>query len=107
IKNAYLAGMRATLPEPEAGLAGGITVGDKRSIGPELSAAFQRDSLVHMLVLSGYNITVVLNTTQRFLQTTPRLLQFGGTISVVLFFILMSGGAASAVRAGCMALIAV
>ena len=107
IKEAYLQGMRAALPEPEAGLAGGITVGDKRSIGPEVSAAFQRDSLIHMVVLSGYNITVVLNAITLTLRKLPRLMQFSGSIGIVVFFILMSGGASSAARAGLMALIAV
>lgn len=107
VKETYIEGTRAVLPEPEAGLAGGITVGDKRSIGPELSAAFHRDSLIHMVVLSGYNITVVLNTIARALQSVPRAARFGGSIGVVLFFIVMSGGAASATRSGLMALIAV
>ena len=107
LKENYLAGTRAVLPEPEAGLAGGITVGDKRSIGPELTAAFQRDSLVHMVVLSGYNITVVLNAIAWTMRYLPRTVQFGGSIGVVAFFILISGGASSAARSGLMALIAV
>lgn len=106
-KGSYLRGENMVLPEPYAGLAGGITVGDKRSIGPELTQDFQRDSLVHMIVLSGYNITVVLNAVARILVFLPRTVQFGGSIFVVVFFILMSGGASSAARAGLMALIAV
>jgi competence protein ComEC len=107
LKQLYLAGLRATLPEPEAGLAGGITAGDKRSLGTELNTAFQRDSLVHMVVLSGYNITVVLNAIAKLMSWAPRAVGFGGAVSVVIFFMLMSGGAASASRAGLMALIAV
>jgi competence protein ComEC len=107
IKESYVAGIRAVLPEPQAGLAAGITVGDKRSIGPELSTAFQRDSLIHMVVLSGYNITVVLNAVAWLMQRLPRTARFGGAIGVVLFFITISGGASSAVRSGLMALIAV
>jgi len=107
IKQRYLAGLGAAVAEPEAGLGGGITVGDKRSIGPELSDVFRRVSLVHMVVLSGYNITVVMNFVRWCLQLLPRYLQYGGLASAVLFFVLMSGGAASAVRAGAMALIAV
>lgn len=107
LKQRFIAGIRATLPEPEAGLASGITVGDKRSIGPELSAAFQRDSLIHVVVLSGYNITIVISAIVALLARAPRAAQFGGSIGVVVFFILISGGAASATRAGLMALIAV
>lgn len=60
-----------------------------------------------MVVLSGYNITVVINAISYALASLSRVFQFGGSIFVVLFFVLMSGGAASAVRAGAMALVAV
>jgi competence protein ComEC len=106
-KENFLRGIDLVLPDPEAALAGGITVGDKRSVGPDLTNDFQRDSLVHMIVLSGYNITVVLNAVARCLQGAPRTLQFGGSTFVVVFFMFMAGGASSAVRAGLMALIAV
>jgi competence protein ComEC len=107
LKESYLRGINNVLSSPEGALAGGITVGDKRSIGPGLTQDFQRDSLVHMIVLSGYNITVVLNAVARLMAWMPRTIQFGGNIFVVIFFILMSGGASSASRAGFMALIAV
>lgn len=106
-KQTYLQGERLALPEPAAGLAGGITVGDKRSIGTDLSKDFQRVSLIHMIVLSGYNITIVMNAVRWMLQLMPRYVQYASVGSAVIFFVLMTGGAASAVRAGAMALIAV
>ena len=105
-KQTFIGGLDAVLPEPEAGLAGGITVGDKRSIGPALSADFQKVSLIHMVVLSGYNITVVVSTVARLLLWTTRSIQMSGGLFVIAFFILMSGGAASATRAGVMAMFA-
>lgn len=107
LKQLFLAGLRRSLPEPESGLAGGITVGDKRGPGTELNDTFRTVGLVHIVVLSGYNITVVLNAAARLVAWLPRFVQFGTSGIVVLFFILMSGGAATAVRAGIMALLAV
>lgn len=107
VKETFLKGLEAALPEPEAGLAGGITVGDKRSIGKSLTTDFQHVGLVHIVVLSGYNITVVLSAVAWLVQLTPRLVQWSAAGSVVIFFILMSGGAASAARAGLMALVAI
>lgn len=107
IKQAYIRGLARVLSEPEAGLAGGITIGDKRSVGPELTAAFQRDALMHMIVLSGYNITVVLNAVERITSFARGGFSFGCGILTIIFFIIVSGGAASAVRAGAMALVAV
>ncbi len=109
IKQLYLTGLKRTLPEPAAGLAGGITVGDKRSIGEELSQAFINVSLIHIVVLSGYNMTVVINAAARLLTYVPRVPRhapFAVSGIIVLLFVLMTGGAASATRAGAMALIA-
>lgn len=107
IKQTFLAGLQSVLPEPEAGLAAGITVGDKRSIGPQLSHEFQVVSLIHMVVLSGYNITIVINAVAYFLGHVSWLLQGFGSVLVVAFFVGVSGGSASAVRAGVMALLVV
>jgi competence protein ComEC len=106
-KETFEGGITATLPEPEAGLAAGITVGNKRSIGSDLSAVFQSVGLVHVVVLSGYNITVVLNAAAQLLTWAPRYVQFGSSTFIVALFILMAGGAGSATRAGIMALVAV
>lgn len=106
IKHLYLSGLRRVLPEPEAGLAGGITVGDKRSIGEDLSDSFQKVSLIHIVVLSGYNMTVVMNAAAHTLSFVPRYAQFATSGVIVALFVLMTGGAASATRAGSMALIA-
>src|SRR3989344_4715702 len=59
-KQQYLRGLQMVLPEPESGLAGGITVGDKRGVGKEYSDMFITVGLVHIIVLSGYNITIVM-----------------------------------------------
>jgi competence protein ComEC len=107
VKHVLTDGLHSALPEPEAGLAAGITLGDKRAVGGELSDVFIRASLIHIVVLSGYNITIVINAAGKMLQWFPRALRFGGSGVVVVFFVLMTGGAPTAVRAGLMALIAV
>ncbi len=107
VKQQFLAGLQAVLPEPEAGLAGGIMVGDKRSIGAELTEVFKTVSLIHIVVLSGYNITIVINALRRGLVFFPRIVQYLGIAFSVLLVVLMTGAAPSAVRAGAMSLIAV
>lgn len=107
VKAALTKGLHNALPEPQSGLAAGVTLGDKRSIGSELSDTFITASLIHIVVLSGYNITLVIGGANWLAQYLPRSLRFGASGVVVVFFILMTGGAATAVRAGLMALIAV
>ena len=111
-KHLFLNGLSSALSEPAAGFGGGITVGDKRSIGQSLSADFQKVGLIHMIVLSGYNITVVLNAAAKSLARIPllksvRFAPFAASGIIVALFVLMSGGASSAARAGLMALIGV
>lgn len=107
IKRAYLDGLAAVLPEPHAGLAGGITAGDKRGLGKDLTRTFQVVGLMHIVVLSGYNIMVVLDAIGMLLFRLHRTIRFGVSIFVALLFVLMTGAASSSVRAAAMALIAI
>ena len=109
IKQTFLEGLGRALPEPQAGLAGGITVGDKRGLGSELSDVFRIVGLVHIVVLSGYNIMIVMYGLSRFLEWlhASRFLRFGSSIAIAILFALMTGLAAASVRAAAMATIAV
>jgi competence protein ComEC len=104
VKAAFLRGLARALPEPHAGLAGGITVGDKQGIGEELARVFQTTSLSHIIVLSGYNITVVITAltalASSFLSRGGRFLV---GVSIAVFFALITGFASASVRAAAMA----
>ncbi|MBI5457695.1 ComEC/Rec2 family competence protein [Candidatus Kaiserbacteria bacterium] len=104
-KQQYLKGLQVVLPEPESGLAGGITVGDKRGVGKEYSDIFIVVGLVHIIVLSGYNITVVMNLVGKLLAGASRVVQLSTSVLIVVFIVLMTGMAPSATRAGAMALL--
>jgi competence protein ComEC len=111
IKEAFESGLGAVLPEPQAGFAAGIDVGDKRSLGADLSKDFQRSGLIAMVVLSGYNITIVINAAYWLLARMPfvRTVRFApliASMAIIVFFVLIAGGATSAIRAGAMALVA-
>lgn len=49
----------SSLPEPHAGVLQGILLGDRSSIPPDLEDAFKRTGTNHILVISGYNLTIV------------------------------------------------
>lgn len=108
IKHTYVRGIDSVLVEPEAGLAAGITVGDKRGLGSELSDTFRIVGLVHVVVLSGYNIMIVIYGLSWILARigTRRSVQLTLSICVAVFFALITGFAAASVRAALMAVIA-
>lgn len=106
LKQTYLDGLALALPEPEAGLAGGITAGDKRGLGAELSETFRIVGLIHIVVLSGYNIMVVISAIERFFGWTKVWVRSTLGVVVAILFALMTGLASSSVRAASMAVIA-
>jgi len=58
-KQKFLSKLESILPYPEVGLAAGLLLGEKRALGEELNNIFRRTGIIHIVVLSGYNIMLV------------------------------------------------
>ena len=105
VKHSFLERLSAVLPEPENALAGGILLGGKRSLGEEWTERFRTTGIVHIIVLSGYNMTIVAE----WLGAAFLVLGFYGSLSIsalgIVFFALMTGAGATVVRAAIMALL--
>ena len=106
IKQFFIQGIGLSIPEPQAALGGGITVGARRSLGEDLLEAFQITGLIHIVVLSGYNVTIIAEAIMRSLSFLPRRVGLGIGIGAIISFVLMVGAGATIVRAGIMAVIA-
>ena len=106
-KMVFMAALESALPEPEVALGEGLILGVKQALGDDLETAFRKSGIIHIVVLSGYNImlvvTFVLYVLGWFLPERARLL--AGGIAIVLFALLVGLGA-SVVRASIMAGIA-
>ena len=104
-KHAFLERLGRSLPEPENALAGGILLGGKRSLGEEWTDRFREAGIVHIVVLSGYNMTIVAE----WLGVAFLFLGFYGSLTVsaagIVLFALMTGAGATVVRAAIMALL--
>ncbi len=107
IKNSFISRMQTVLSSGDTALMSGILLGAQDSIPKNTKEDFQKSGLTHILVLSGYNITVVGNSVAWVaLLWFSKFVSLGfGAIAIVLFA-LLSGGGASTVRATVMALIA-
>ena len=107
VKKSFMEKISEVVPEPEASLLGGLLLGAKESLGKEILDDFRKVGLIHIVVLSGYNITIVAETIMRVFSFLPRTLPiiFGGG-SIILFAI-MTGGSATVVRASIMSLIVI
>jgi len=110
IKNSFIKNIQNALPEPSASLALGITIGVKQSLGDELLDIFRRVGIIHIVVLSGYNMTIILVGVLYSLGKFPNLKRgISLLIAVILMlsFALIVGFSATVLRATIMALLAI
>lgn len=95
-------GMEKVVPYPESALLEGITIAGKRSLSEEINDQFKKAGVSHIVVLSGYNVTIIALIIMSILKGLGRNIAFwGGTISIILFC-LMVGATSTIVRAGIM-----
>ena len=107
VKHFLEAGIQNALPEPESALAAGLLLGDKQSLGQRITDAFRKAGVVHIIVLSGYNVAVVIGTILFLaLYFLPQRVAFVIAGLSVVAFAIMTGASETTIRAGAMAIIA-
>lgn len=107
LKNSFLSALGKALPEPESTLLGGLVLGGKNGLDQDLKQAYTTTGLSHILVLSGYNISLVAAALTGVSLMFGSLLSFIFTSLGLSLFVFVAGGGAAAVRAGIMGVIAV
>ena len=92
-----------SLPEPEASLLAGIVLGVKRNLAKDFWQALQKTSTLHIVVASGFNVTVVIGTVIFLLAGVlhRRWAVLGGVVAVLVYTI-MAGAEPAIVRAAIM-----
>jgi competence protein ComEC len=105
LKNLFLIKLSRIIPEPELSLLGGLLLGAKQSLGKELLSNFVKVGAVHIVVVSGYNITILYQALFSLFSLLPRVFAFSVSGIGILFFVIMTGAEASSVRAMVMAFI--
>lgn len=106
-KHIFERALSKILSEPESGLAKGLLLGGDQYLPAALKADFTRIGLTHMIAVSGYNITLIVQgmlAIGLFLGMWRRQAVWIALVGIV-FFIIMIGVPASAARAGAMALL--
>lgn len=108
VKHTFIDGIAATLPEPHSSLASGIVIGGKSGLGNELKEGFILSGLIHIIVLSGYNVMVVAEWVIALFALTPLSRRWGAALGALslLVFVGIAGFSTTAIRATIMALIA-
>ena len=108
LKNIFINKISAVVPEPNSSLLAGVIFGAKQSLGQELLDDFKKVGLIHIVVLSGYNITIIaVGIFWLFSFWGKRNLGFILSAIFIVLFAIMVGLGATVLRACIMALIAI
>ena len=108
LKYKFIEKISNVVPEPNASLLSGMIFGAKQSLGSDLLDQFKNVGLIHIVVLSGYNITIIAVGIFYVLSFFgKRNLSFILSTICILFFAIMIGLSATVIRACIMALIAI
>jgi len=107
-KEKFLNKMNLAIRKPESLLMGGLILGEKSSFNESLRQSFVDTGTIHIVALSGYNVTIVAEWIMKIFSfsSLPKNLGIGAGIVTILLFVLMTGGSSTAVRAGIMASLA-
>ena len=106
IKNKFLEKINFAIASPENLLMGGLILGERAAFSDELRQDFVDTGTIHIVALSGYNITIVADWFMKIFAFLPRNFAFGAGIFSIFLFVLMTGANSTAVRAGIMATLA-
>ncbi|HEX5774670.1 MAG TPA: ComEC/Rec2 family competence protein [Candidatus Paceibacterota bacterium] len=106
LKHLFVSGLERALAEPYASLAAGLITGGKQGLGTALVDAFIIAGLIHVVVLSGYNVMIVAEAVLRALGFLPKRAAAGVAALTIALFVLAAGAGAASIRAGLMAGIA-
>jgi competence protein ComEC len=101
--NQSLAGVVA---EPAASLLAGILIGERGNLPKYLSNNFQITGLTHILAISGFNITLIINIILLMTVAIGRKWRWLLCCLLITFFVILTGASASVIRAGVMGLLA-
>jgi len=112
VKRNFVTKIKEILAEPYASLLAGLVVSGREAMPKDILEEFRRAGIIHIVVLSGYNITIIAEFMRRMFErlflitrlgATPWLAS-GASIIGILAFVLMTGAQATVVRAAIMVL---
>lgn len=95
--------VRQYIEEPMASLGLGYLTGQRRSLPPELEESLKLAGLTHIVVASGYNLTILVRMMKRLFEKRSRYLTVFLSGLLIVAFIGITGMSPSMTRAGLVA----
>jgi len=101
LSRSFSAGMQNALPEPYASFGMGILIGQRSTLPEYVGATLSIVGLTHIIAVSGYNVTIMINAAKKLLGKRSKFQTWLGCQLLMLTFLLVTGFSASIVRAVC------
>lgn len=95
--------VRVAIDDPEASLGLGYLVGQRRALPPELDEALVIAGLTHIVVASGYNLTILVRLARRLFVRVSKYLATLSAATMIAMFVAVTGASPSMTRAGLVA----
>jgi competence protein ComEC len=102
-RDAFGAGARRAIQEPEASLGLGFLTGQRSSLPEDLDAQLQILGLTHIVVASGYNLTILVQLARRLFANISKYVSVLVSSLLIFSFIAITGVSPSMSRAGLVA----
>lgn len=99
IKDSFSNNIKKVLPEPHASLGLGYLIGQQYDLPITLMNSLQAVGLTHIIVASGYNLSVIVRITRRLFAKVSKYLSFLVSIFLILVFVGIAGLGPSVFRA--------
>jgi len=99
LRRYFSAGMETALPEPAASLGLGLLIGQRSTLPADVLVAMTTVGLVHIVAVSGYNVTILTRAVQRLKFTRSKFQKLCLALTLIGIFVIITGFSASVVRA--------
>lgn len=103
VRDDFAAHVARAVREPAASLGIGFLLGQKRGLPQNLLEALQIAGLTHIVVASGYNLTILVRLARRLFENTSKYLATLSGACLIIGFIAITGLSPSMTRAGLVA----
>jgi competence protein ComEC len=103
VRDWFSGGVERSVGSPESDLGLGYLVGQRRGLPPDLDQALQVAGLTHIVVASGYNLTILVRFARRAFEKISKYLSFMSASLMIICFVAVTGLSPSMSRAGLVA----
>ena len=100
VRDWFASKIRKSIKEPQASLGIGYLVGQKSALPNDLYTALQISGLTHIVVASGYNLTILVRFARRAFAKVSKFTSTISALTMIISFVAITGLSPSMSRAG-------